>query len=127
MGQVYARLTVHRFSPDNLRAAWWALGAVRRTRRRLGDGGLDAALAPPAPPQLQDEAVRAVRAVLRRSDASCLVRSIVMQRWLAAQGDARDLIVGVTGPGAGFEAHAWLDGEAPHGGEAFHELLRRPA
>jgi hypothetical protein len=118
---------LRRFSPENLRAAWWALRAVRRTRRRLREGGLDAALAPPAPPPLTDEAVRGVRAVLRRTGATCIVRSIVLQAWLAAHGDARDLIVGVTEPGAAFEAHAWLEGDPPHGNAPFHELLRRPA
>jgi hypothetical protein len=68
-----------------------------------------------------------VRAVLRRRGESCLVRSIVLQAWYAAHGEPRDLIVGVTEPGGGFAAHAWLEGEAPHGSEPFDELLRRPA
>jgi hypothetical protein len=55
-----------------------------------------------------------------------VVRSIVLQSWLAAHGEPRDLIVGVTQPGAAFRAHAWLEGEAEHGDEPFHELLRRP-
>jgi hypothetical protein len=68
-----------------------------------------------------------VRAVLRRRGDSCLVRSIILQAWYAAHGEQRDLIVGVTEPGEAFSAHAWLDGEAPHGSEPFDELLRRPA
>jgi hypothetical protein len=47
----------------------------------------------------------------------------VLQAWHAAQGRPRDLVIGVTAPSAGFQAHAWLDGENPG---AFEELLRRP-
>ncbi|HXE99981.1 MAG TPA: lasso peptide biosynthesis B2 protein [Solirubrobacterales bacterium] len=146
---------MRRLHPDNLRAAWWALRTARRTRRLLGAEGLEAALAPPAPPPLSPEAERGVRAVLRRGGESCLVRSIVLQAWEAAHGRRRDLIVGVTDP-AGFRAHAWLDGDPlvhvdaglepsllglagagervaaagdhdPHDHRRFHELLRRPA
>jgi Transglutaminase-like superfamily len=54
------------------------------------------------------------------------VRSIVMQAWLAAQGERRDLVVGVVRPGPELEAHAWLEGEEPHGEHRFQELIRRP-
>ena len=116
-----------RFSPANLRAAWWALRSARRTRRTLDREGLEAALAPPDPPPLPAAAERGVQAVLRRRGESCLVRSIVLQSWLAAHGEPRDLIVGVRRPGEEFGAHAWLDGEPPHGEGPFEELLRRPA
>jgi hypothetical protein len=145
---------VRRLHPANLRAAWWALRTARRTRRLLAEEGLEAALAPPAPPRLPPEAERGVRAVLRRRGESCLVRAIVRQAWEAAHGRRRDLIVGVTDP-AGFRAHAWLEGDPLHAdagldpsrlglGERaeavdpgddhdppdrrqFHELFRRPA
>ncbi len=92
--------------------------------------------------------------MLRRRGESCLVKAIVLQAWQAAHGRRRDLIVGVTDP-AGFEAHAWLEGDprhtdagvdtsqlglvgraealdagddhAPPDRRPFHELLRRPA
>ena len=118
---------IRRLDPRNLRAAWWAWRAAGRTRRKLGSGGLDAALALPVPPPLPAEAQRGVDAALRRRGGTCLVRSIVLQTWLAAHGEARDLIVGVTEPGETFKAHAWLDGEPPHADGPFHELLRRPA
>ncbi len=116
---------MRRFSPANLRAAWWALRASRRTSRLLDQHGLEAALAPPAPPPLPAAALRGVEAVLRRRDDTCLVRSIVRQSWLAAHGQPRDLIIGVSEPGEEFSAHAWLDGEPAHGDGPFHELLRR--
>lgn len=72
--------------------------------------------------------MRGVAAVLHRRRARCLERSLVLQTWLAAHGDPRDLIVGVTRPGEDFSAHAWLEGEDPcHGTLAgFHEITRRP-
>jgi len=61
-----------------------------------------------------------VLAVLKRLDPSCLERSLVLQRWLAAHGDYREIVIGVTGADA-FRAHAWLDGEE---GPGFHEIAR---
>jgi hypothetical protein len=59
--------------------------------------------------------------VLRRLEPSCLGRALVLQRWLASQGALREVVIGVTAPGADFRAHAWLDGEsAPD----FQEITR---
>jgi hypothetical protein len=116
-----------RFSVPNLRAAWWAVRTARRTRRKLRAEGLESALAPPPPPELPAAAERGVQAALHRRRHTCLERSIVMQTWLSAHGERRDLIVGVKRPGDEFEAHAWLEGEPAHGDGPFHELLRRPA
>jgi Transglutaminase-like superfamily len=108
----------------SLRAAWWTLRAVRRASRQLSDGRLDS-VALPRPPLLPASAERGVNGTLRRSKAKCLVQALVRQSWFAAQGLPRDLIVGVTSPGAGFGAHAWLDGDPEcHDGD-FYELLRR--
>jgi hypothetical protein len=80
----------------------------------------------PAAPELPNEAARGVYAVLRRRTDTCLVRSMVLQTWDAAHGRPRDLIVGVTSPSDGFQAHAWLEGDPPCEAEGFRELLRRP-
>lgn len=109
-----------------LRAAWWAMRSARRTRRRLDREGLEAILGLPSVPPVPEPAGRGVRAVLRRRNDTCLVQSIVIQAWDAAHGRPRDLVVGVTSPSRGFEAHAWLEGDSPPE-EAFQELLRRPA
>jgi transglutaminase superfamily protein len=107
-----------------LRAAWWAERAFRRARSELSDGGLRSVRLPP-PPRLPYEAGRGVYAVLRRRDPSCLERSLVIQRWLAAHGDARDVVIGTSGV-VEFEAHAWLDGDAASAAR-FNELTRLPA
>ena|SRR5436190_15795733 len=116
-----------RFDIANARAALWTQRAARATRRTVERRGLEAALPAPPPPPLPAGAVRGVRAVLRRGHYTCVVRSIVMQAWLAAHGEELDLIVGVRAPGREFAAHAWLEGEPPHAEGPFHELLRRPA
>jgi hypothetical protein len=111
--------------PDiaTLRAAWWADRALRRARADLRQGALrDVVL--PALPRLPTRAEDGVRAVLRRRECSCLERSLVLQRWLAAHGDARDVVIGTTGP-AGFLAHAWLDGDE-YSAARFVELSRLP-
>ena len=46
-----------------------------------------------------------------------------MQRWLAAHGEPRAVVVGVSAPGD-FRAHAWLEGEAVGGEPVFHEITR---
>ena len=106
----------------NVRAALWAWRSLRDARRRLKVERNDTIrLAPP--PHLPPRAARGVTAVLNRTPNTCLERSLVLQRWLAAQGDARDIVVGVAGPAARFKAHAWLDGE-PGGDTGFDELTR---
>jgi hypothetical protein len=66
-------------------------------------------------------------AVLRRGRYTCLVSATVRQAWYAAQGDRREVVIGVTAPREGFRAHAWLEGDAPCHEHSFEELLRRPA
>jgi Transglutaminase-like superfamily len=110
--------------PDipTLRAAWWTDRALRRARAGLRDGALREVTLP-APPQLPASAERGLHAVLRRREHSCLERSLVLQRWLAAHDDPRDVVIGTTGP-AGFQAHAWLDGDDD--GARYVELSRLP-
>ena len=107
-----------------LRAALWAARSVRRARRQLRRTGYEG-LTLPSVPDLPESASRGVNAVLRRLPATCLERAVVLQRWRAAHGDPRDVVVGVSGPRADFRAHAWLDDEQPRVdvGE-FRELVR---
>lgn len=107
-----------------VRAAWWTIRAVHNARRQIEDGNFSE-VALPRPPAVPSSAERGVRAVLRTTGASCLVRTTVRQAWFAAHGVRRDLVIGVTAPANGFEAHAWLEGDP--GGERFHEILRLPA
>jgi Transglutaminase-like superfamily len=109
-----------------LRAAWWALRAMRRTRRSLARHGLDGTYVAP-PPLLPATARRGVLVVVRRRDTTCLERALVLQRWEASHGSSADVVIGTTGARDGFRAHAWLATmpDAPEG--AFTELLRLPA
>jgi hypothetical protein len=122
---------VRRRSPRvcDFRAAWWAYRCLRDARRRLAAGYTDVRLAPPVLPMA---AVRGVEAVLIRARPTCLEAALVRQRWLRAQGVLRDVVIGVTAPSGGFEAHAWLedpsepasDPSASTARETWHELKR---
>jgi hypothetical protein len=97
------------------RAALWTWRALRTTRAQLRGGAVRDVLVP-APPSIPPNAARAVRRVLAHEEPSCLERSLVLQRWLAAHGIERDVVVGTQGSSADtFKAHAWLDGEEEPG------------
>jgi hypothetical protein len=116
--------------PPVLFAALWALVAHAVTRRRLRRAGLDAAVPPPLP--LPERGVRGVSAMLTWRGATCLERSLVLQRWLAAHGSAADVLIGVapqparSGPRrdrSGWDLHAWIEGVDDDGGA--HQVLHR--
>jgi hypothetical protein len=112
--------------PDiqDARAAWWTWRAVRSARGQLRAGAVREVRLP-APPGVPPRAARAIRLVLRREHPSCLERALVLQRWLSAQGIARDVVVGTHGgPRSGFMAHAWIDGEPQADGLQYTELIR---
>jgi hypothetical protein len=115
-------LTRAALDPRVLGAAAWALLAVRATRRQLARRPLyDVRV--PGPPALPRHAERGVNGVLRRLEPSCLERSLVLQRWLAAHGEQHTVVVGVSAP-QDFQAHAWLDGERLPAGAGYHEIAR---
>jgi hypothetical protein len=104
------------------RAGVWALRALWRARWALRRDPL--ALPPlPAPFPAPATAGRGVVVALGCARATCLERAAVRQVWLAAHGERRDLVIGVTGP-ASFAAHAWLDGESASDSANFVELVR---
>jgi hypothetical protein len=117
---------MRRVDLPSLRAAWWAQRALRRARRTLRRKGI-AETTVSDPPRLGAEAGRGVFAVLRRSPATCLERALVLQRWHAAHGNERDVIIAVRGSTDDFAAHAWLEGEPDPLAGTFKELLRLPA
>jgi hypothetical protein len=107
-----------------MRAAWWAFWSARRARTQLREGGLDAVRLQP-PPRLPPSADLGVSVALRVRNDTCLVRAAVRQRWHAAHGSPRDIVIGVRGTAPDIAAHAWLDGDPPCHSEGFEELLRR--
>jgi hypothetical protein len=109
-----------------LRAGIWAQRALLQARRGLRDGRL-ADIELLSPPPLPAVAERGVHALLRRRPASCLERALVIQRWHAARGEPREIVIGVKGPTDEFAAHAWLEGDPDGESGAYVELLRVPS
>jgi hypothetical protein len=109
-----------------VRAAFWTLRALGRTRRQLRRQGMDR-LDLPAPPAVPESAVCGVLAALRRRPTSCLERALVLQRWYAAHGRPRDVVIGVAGSSRDFRAHAWLEGDVDEPEQTYRELSRVPA
>jgi transglutaminase superfamily protein len=96
------------------------LGAYRDVRRRLRQQELPAALAglraaarePHSSAAPDDLALgRAVRRTLALvpGDSRCLVQSLVLTRLLARRGVTTRVVIGVTGSGEAFGAHAWVE------------------
>jgi Transglutaminase-like superfamily len=117
------RVSARRLNPHALRAAWWASRALSHVRRALVRSELDH-ISVAGPPELPADVGYAVDAVLRRRTASCLERSLVLQRWHAAHGRRLDVVIGVRAPVSDFAAHAWLEGEPPPRNMTFGELVR---
>lgn len=114
---------IRRVDLATLRAALWTLRALGHARRQLRTSGLEKLTLPPLP-GLPESAERGVLAALRRRRHTCLERAVVLQRWHAAHGDARDIVVGVAGSGDAFRAHAWLEHDEQHAHGPFRELRR---
>jgi hypothetical protein len=117
------QVSARRLNPHALRAAWWATRALRQARLALARGDLEH-ISLARPPRLPADAGYGVHAVLRRRSATCLERSLVLQRWHAAHGRPLDVVIGVKPPVSDFAAHAWLEGEPPPRGMTFGELTR---
>jgi hypothetical protein len=106
-----------------VRGAGWAMLALHRLRREIPSEGLDVRVL--APRTASSRGVRGVEAALRLRHATCLERSLIVQRWLMAYGSPHDVLVGVNGGAESMEAHAWIDLYDSEGeGEGFRVLTR---
>jgi hypothetical protein len=115
-----------RLDPGALAAAAWTLLVLPSVRRQVEANPL-AALRIVRPPPLPGRARYSVLSVLRRRKATCLVQAAVLQRWDAARGIRRDLVIGVTAPDEEFKAHAWLEGDLTTSHDSYTELVRYEA
>jgi len=93
-------------------------------RREIRADGLDVVVA--APPTVARGSMRGVRAGLRVERATCLERSLVVQRWWATNGVALDVIVGIRHPDRtdGDMAHAWVEHYDADCSEQYGEIRR---
>jgi hypothetical protein len=100
--------------------------AARRARQQLRSG-VACPVLPPCP-ELPASAGLGVLGVVTRLKPTCLERSFVLQAWMAAHGDARDIVIGVPDTEFGREpAHAWVDGTDAESAGRYLELHRIPA
>lgn len=81
------------------------------------------------PPTTRRGSLRGARFALRRDRASCLERSLLIQRWYASHGIALDVIVGVRLPSASNDdreptAHAWVEHWDADCSDRFAEIRR---
>jgi hypothetical protein len=97
----------------------WADASLRHLRRALPVDGVRAQVDPPA--RAPSVLTPMVAKWLRWRGATCLERSLIMQRWLLSVGRPHDVLIGVQRPGE-LIAHAWLDHEDSHGYEVLLRL-----
>lgn len=108
---------------NEIRVALWAFRATRAARRQMTTVRWNQVRIPP-PPDAPASAERGVRFGLHRAHATCLVDALVRQEWYRAHGTEREVVIGITAPRRGFEAHAWLEGDPPCHEKSFTELMR---
>jgi hypothetical protein len=103
--------------------AWLDRGLVD-VRASLRTEGIDHACSRlPDPPYAARWLTLLVAARLSMQRATCLERSLIMQRWLMANGEPHDVLIGVRSPRETTIAHAWLDHEDAR---CHHVLMRLP-
>ena len=93
-------------------AVVWTEVSLRGLQRDLADRRIAATVPPPY--LVSPLATVAARLWLRVRRATCLQRSLIMQRWLFAAGESHDVLVGVASSSP-ISAHAWLDHEVAPG------------
>lgn len=114
-----------RLKPETLRAALWAVLASRQARKALRAGVSRPSIRPC--PDLPRSAFRGVTGAMRRLSPTCLERSLVVQAWMAAHGDERDVVIGLPRENFGaVPAHAWVDGTDHFSAATYLELHRVP-
>jgi len=116
---------VWRLRPAVLAGAIWATIASVLVRRRLKNDGVGTRVAPPR--HLSPKAGPGVLGALARLKPTCLERALVLQAWMAARGNPRDVVIGVPPDGLKSEpAHAWVDGTDARSAGLYLELHRLP-
>ena len=101
----------------------WLDTGLTEVRTGLQTEGIEARSRLADPPYATRWLTGLVAARLAMQHATCLERSVIMQRWLLVIGRPHDLLIGVRSPRETTIAHAWLDHESSRG---HYVLLRLP-
>ncbi len=112
-------------SPGAARTLLWSVRMVGRVRKQLPQRPFSEVVLS-TPPALDVRSRSAMNAGLRLRRASCLERALLRQRFDAANGVQRTLIIAVTSPADGFRAHSWLEGDRQQD-TSMREIVRHPA
>lgn len=106
--------------------ARWAIEQHRLVHGRLKEDGLGAEVQPP--PTVLRGSLRGARMALWVRRATCLERSMILQRWWATRGVGLDVVIGVRNPNRhrGPMAHAWVDWFDRDWTHRFAEIRRIP-
>ena len=120
---------------DRLRPWWrrrgavvgvvWAWRALRALRRDLKVVGLEAVVAPCPRSVVSRPGELGVRSVLWLGRATCLERSLIVQRLLAVAGRPHEVAIGVKSADEAFAAHAWVVGHDDPAEQASYTVLTR--
>ena len=104
--------------------ARWARHSVAVIRAEVRQSGLEVQV--PSPSVAGPGSLRGARVALRIQGASCLERSLVIQRWWASNDVALDVIVGVRHPTRhdGAPGHAWVEFFDEDCSDRFAEIRR---
>ena len=104
---------------SRLRSYLWTARAVGNLRKQLVQGHLREVTV--IPPRFTPDPA-AVHSALHRMNATCLIRSFVLQ--VAAGDEAPDIVIGVARHSDRIESHAWLEGSEDS--TAWQEIMRIP-
>ncbi len=96
--------------PGSLR---WADTVLLKLRRELPATGLRTTVTPP--PNPRPILSKPLKLWLSLRGATCLERSLILQRWFLSLGRPHDVLIGVGSVTENLVAHAWLDNEDPRG------------
>lgn len=119
-GRALMRITTG-FAP-NLRSFGWAVRQLRSVHRRLPIEGTETRIRRPVRPG--PHGWWGVRLAIFVVNPTCLERSLLLQSWMGAYGDAPDVVIGVRSGSNGVEAHAWIEHRDPWFDPTYSELTR---
>lgn len=109
---------------DDVAGLWWATRSLRTARRELDTASVNLRLNPPGT-WARRISVPLLETFLRARNATCLERTLILQRLLAVHGHRYDVVLGVASQNGQVRAHAWIEGfDWSSAGDGYREITR---